>query len=178
MDWTLLILLAALLVTFLAWSRARRQTAEAREAKEAALRSKTYSLEPQESSDGRGFAVIAPDGSRLEPGALSWTEHGLEAVPVVGLEEHTDARHGRAFAAGQPVELIVEEPPTIDVWNSKMTMRAGRIPTTAERHLSQRLDAGEVGECVVLWEELAADPTDGRTGLLLLLIHRDIGLES
>lgn len=177
MDWTLLALLAALLVTFLAWSRARRQSAEANEASEAAVRRKTYTLEPQETAVGRGFVVIAPDGSRLEPEGLSWAEHGLETVPVVGLDEHMDARHSRDFAAGQTVELIVDEPPTIDVWNSKMTMRAGRVPTATARDLSQRLDAGEVGECIVLWEELAADPTNGRTGFLLLLFHRDIGLE-
>jgi hypothetical protein len=37
------------------------------------------------------------------------------------------------------------------------------------------LDAGEVSECVVVWEDLSGTR---RTGLQLLLVHRDLTLES
>lgn len=190
MDATFLILLLALFLTWLAWLAARQKTRMAAAEAVAQQQRNSYSLEEWDDGHARGFHVIGPDGERLTPGELDWTEHGLMAAEVMAMPgPSTDAGSGDVdaggsdaaggrddFTAGASVELIPAEDgqARVEVWNTRMTARAGELhPDIARRVLAFDDDAA-VGECVILEE----GPADGdHTGLLLLLVRHDMLLD-
>jgi hypothetical protein len=178
MDRTLIILLVAIGLVYLAWRSAQRQTQVARLRERALSERNSCTLEPHEGPDGRGFVVVMADGRRSDAAELSWHDAGLEIIAVSGFRPAPDAGGASAFAPGSNVELIDgDEPgePLLWVWDPVMTSRAGTIPAHDAGRLRRWMDAGEVGECVVLWEERSGTR---RTGLQLLLVHRDLGIES
>jgi hypothetical protein len=178
MDRTLIILLVAIGLVYLAWRSAQRQTQLARVREQAQSERNSCTLEPQERPDGRGFVVVMADGRRSDASGLSWHDAGLEIIGVSGFRPAPDAGGASAFAPGSNVELIDgDEPgePLLWVWDPAMTSRAGAIPARDADRVRRWMDAGEVGECVVVWEERSGTR---RTGLKLLLVHRDLVIES
>jgi hypothetical protein len=178
MDRSLIILLVAIGLVYLAWRSAQRQTQLARLREQAQSDRNSCTLEPHETPDGRGFVVVMADGRRSDASELSWHDAGLEIIAVAGFRPTTDAGGASAFAPGRNVELIDgDEPgePLLWVWDSAMTSRAGTIPGQDAHRVRRWMDAGEVGECVVVWEERSGTR---RTGLQLLLVHRDLVIES
>jgi hypothetical protein len=178
MDRSLIILLVAIGLVYLAWRSAQRQTRIARLRELAQSERNSCTLEPDETPDGRGFIVVTADGHRSDGSTLSWRDDGLEIIDVAGFRPMPDAGGASTFAPGLNVELIDgDEPgePLLWVWDATMTSRAGTIPAQHADHVRRWLDAGEVGECVVVWEDLSGTR---RTGLQLLLVHRDLTLES
>jgi hypothetical protein len=178
MDRSLIILLVAIGLVYLAWRSAQRQTQLARLREQARSDRNSCTLEPHETPDGRGFVVVMADGRRSDASELSWHDAGLEIIAVAGFRPTTDAGGASAFAPGRNVELIDgDEPgePLLWVWDSAMTSRAGTIPGQDAHRVRRWMDAGEVGECVVVWEERSGIR---RTGLQLLLVHRDLVIES
>lgn len=176
-DRTLLLLLAALALVFFAWRAARRQTQRALAAREAAIERATKTLEPVESPHSRGFVVVLSTGETSDEWELTWDDDGVMLLPLDGFPATPEAADSAAFTPGMNVELVVDsdDPLVIEAWDPAMTLRAGRVPAEHARAVLQRIDAVEVGECVVLREYLEQGR---RTGLELLLVHRDSPLES
>lgn len=175
MDRTLIILLVALALVYLAWLSARRQVARQRQQQQEHVARHSCTLEPLETHDGHGFAVTGADGGRRDPATLAWGEDGLEVMPLENFRADAEAGGADSFAAGLNVELIDgdEADPLLWVWDRGMTARAGSIPAHRTRQVRQWLDDGVVGECIVVWEGLAAGR---RTGLQVLLVHRDVDI--
>jgi hypothetical protein len=178
MDRSLIILLVLIGLVYLAWRSAQRQTQLARLREQAHSDRSSCTLEPQERPDGRGFVVVMADGRRSDSSGLSWDDAGLEIIAVSGFRPASDAGGASAFAPGRNVELIDgDEPgdPLLWVWDPALTSRAGTIPAQDAGRVRRWMDAGEVGECVVVWEERSGTR---RTGLQLLLVHRDLVIDS
>jgi hypothetical protein len=178
MDRSLIILLVLIGLVYLAWRSAQRQTRIALLREQAQSDRNSCTLEPHERPDGRGFVVVMADGRRSDASELSWHDAGLEIINVSGFRPAPDAGGASAFAPGSNVELLDgDEPgePLLWVWDSAMTSRAGTVPAQDAHSVRRWMDAGEVGECVVVWEERSGTR---RTGLRLLLVHRDLVIES
>jgi hypothetical protein len=174
MDRTLLFLLVALALTYLAWRAAREQTARAHRARAAEQERNSCTLEAVETADGRGFIVVRPDGSRSDGADLSWTDHGLEVVDVDVRGDAGDTT-SPAFRPGRDVELIpTDDDARLEVWDAGMTLRAGALDEATSARVGRRTEADEVGGCIVLRETVRA----GRlVRLRLLLVHVDMMLD-
>jgi hypothetical protein len=177
MDRTLILLLLALALTWLAWRAARRQGVAARAAREEALEGATSTLEPVEAADGRGFVVVLSSGQRSDRLDMSWEQHGVQIARVVDFQAAGEAATSPAFAPGSAVELIPDDDDdrTIRVWDRSMTVRAGRLPDDDAELVRDRADAGEIGTCLVLWERRAHGR---RSGIDVLILHADMLLET
>jgi hypothetical protein len=176
-DRTLILLLVALALVYLAWLAAKKQTAVIRQRQAEQYERHSFTLEPEEGEDSRGFLVVTADGDRSDGADLTWQNDGVEVVPLAAFRPGPEAGEAPAFAAGASVELIEGDEPerALWVWDRAMTARAGAIPAGTADAVRRRLDAGDVAECIVLREERTAGR---RTGLHLLLVHRDVDLEA
>jgi hypothetical protein len=175
MDRSLTLLLLAIALTWLAWRAARRQTERAVLLRALEQERSSCTLEAVESARGRGFVVVAGDGSRSDGAGLRWDEHGVEIVDVAPQHASPDADTATAFNAGSGVELIpADDGRALQVWDPGMTVCAGIVDPLRASALLQRADADEIGECLVVWEHL-----DGRrrTGIRLLVVHADMLLD-
>jgi hypothetical protein len=176
MDRTLILLLIALAIVYLAWRSARRQNQRLRATREQQIEQRTSTLEPHDDAHSRGFVVLLPDGTRSDEYEVRWEQDALDIVSVDDFPATPEASSAAEFDPGEAVELIPDEEDerSIWVWDRGMTMRAGRVPQDMVAALRARDDRGEIGECIVLRELLDAGR---RTGLELLVIHRDMPLE-
>jgi hypothetical protein len=174
-DRSLTLLLLAIALTWLAWRAARRQTLCAHAMRAAEQERGSCTLEPVETDHGRGFDVVTPDGTRSDGSGLQWAEHGLAVITVDMRSASAEAQLAAEFNAGADVELIpAEDDRTLEVWDRGMSVRAGVVAPLMGAIVLQRAAAGEIGECVVLWEERSGGR---RTQLRLLLVHTDLVLE-
>jgi hypothetical protein len=172
----MIFVLLALVLTWLAWLAARRQVTRQQAAREAAAERSSCVLEPVEDARGRGFVAITGDGVRSDSGELDWDRHGLCVLDVDMAVRSEDADVVAAFNAGSSVELIQsDDAGRLEVWDAGMTARAGSVAAADTRAVAGWLDAGAVGECIIIREHRAAGR---RTGLQLLLIHADLDVES
>jgi hypothetical protein len=175
MDWHLTILIALLVVVYLAWRRERRANQLAR-ARGAALEGARwhYQLVPAGTEAGRGYAVRTTDGEPLGD-APHWDDDGILLVPVTAGPQQRDALQDPAFEPGSRIQLVTDEPAGgVGVLDNTGTVRAGVLPPELAPVVRERLDSGELTDCVVLWETRQAGE---RTGIVLLLVHEDAVVE-
>jgi hypothetical protein len=180
MDWHLSILLLAIVFTFLAWRRARRESELAR-ARTAMLEAPrwTYRLEAVVGERTAGYRVVAGDGSWSDDLPADWERHGLAIITLGPDNVRAEAIRHEAFEAGGGVSLAVEEGPrnggSITVWDEGQTVQLGWIPARVAPVVTARLGSGDLTDCVVLREHFDAGT---RTGVDLLLVHRDAAVEA
>jgi hypothetical protein len=177
MDFTLILMLAALALVYTAWRGARRENQRLRAAREQEIERRSSSLEPLERANGRGYVVVLPDGARADEYETDWEQDGIDIVRLDAFPATPEAATIPAFAPGTAVELIVddEDEHIIWVWDRGMTLRAGRVPDARAAEISTRANDGQIGDCIVLWETLAGGQ---RSGLDILITHRDMPIES
>jgi hypothetical protein len=179
MDWHLALLLLAIAVTYFAWRRARRQSELARTATPPLEPARwTYRLEPHHDG-GSGYTIVSAEGTRLPDDAITWDVHGLDVVRIPGggdLDPH--ALGDDRFDPGSGVQLISEGDETaqsLGVWDETGSVRLGSVGADDAARAAAYIERRELTDCVVLRETTA----DGvRTGLLLLLVHRDTAVEA
>jgi hypothetical protein len=130
MDFTLILMLAALALVYTAWRGARRENQRLRAAREQEIERRSSSLEPLERANGRGYVVVLPDGARADEYETDWEQDGIDIVRLDAFPATPEAATIPAFAPGTAVELIVddEDERIIWVWDRGMTLRAGRVP--------------------------------------------------
>jgi hypothetical protein len=181
MDWHIGILLVAIVFTYLAWRRARREN-ELERARSVALEAPrwTYRLEPQAGDTEIGYRVVAEDSTWTDAGAVDWDRHGIDIIDMDGDDVRTDSIGDEAFEAGAGIRLNVDhesdrDARSVSVWNESRTIHLGQVPRGHATAVAARLSAGELSDCVVLKELLTRGV---RTGVQLLLVHRDTAVDA
>jgi uncharacterized iron-regulated membrane protein len=179
MDWHISILLVAIVFTFLAWRRARRESEVAR-ARTAAMEEPrwTYRLEPLDTEMEAGYRVVAGDGSWADDRAPDWDVHGIDIIAMGPDHVRAEAIRHDAFQAGGGIALATDPRvggEVVTVWDEARSVQLGWVPARIAPSIAARLAAGELTDCVILREHLR----DGeRTGVELLLVHRDAAVET
>ena len=164
MSWSQLLLLVAILAVFLLWRRARHQVRRARADIESHRARNTFTFDVADDGPARRFVVRDAAGAEVAPERLSWSEHGLEAIPgTPAPAAATDLEPGTG------VELIDDEE-GVGVWNRELTRRLGRVDPAGTPAARRRLDEGELGSCVILRHAPGA--------LTLLLIHAGVDVDA
>jgi hypothetical protein len=163
-TWSQAILALAILVLFIAWRRARGQTAALHARIEEHRARNTFTFEAIVDESGRSIAVLDAADARIDPASLGWEEHGLEQI--AGAYDG-----GGSPAPGTAVELV-EADDGVEVWTRDVPRRLGRLHGEHERAVRDRLARREVGGCVLLNEPR------GEQGVFdLLLIHAGVDVE-
>jgi hypothetical protein len=165
------LLIAALVLVFLAWRAARRRNQLLAAAQAAEAERRNFSLDFRESDSGRGFAILDADGQAVDPRTLDWDADGMKLLRLSGYRPGGEAGDHPDFTAGAAIELIPadDDPAVIEVWNAAMTARAGTLRPADATALPEH-----PGECLVLWETRSGGT---RTDLLLLLVAEGMELE-
>jgi hypothetical protein len=181
MDWHIGILLIAIVFTYLAWRRARRENELAR-ARSAALEAPrwTYRLEPMAADTEIGYRVVAEDSGWTDAEAVDWDRHGIDIIGMDGDDVRADSIGDEAFEAGAGIRLNVDheadrDASSVSVWDESRTIHLGWVPHGHAAAVSARLAAGDLSDCVVLKELLTRG---ARTGVQLLLVHRDTAVDA
>jgi type II secretory pathway pseudopilin PulG len=180
-DWHIGILLVAIVFTFLAWRRARREN-EVAQARAAALEEPrwTYRLQPLDGLDVSGYRVISEDGRWSDDSTPRWDQHGIDIIELGPDNVRAEAVRDDAFEAGAGVHLTTEHDAagavrSVWVWDEQRGVHLGWIPAPLTPVIAARLAAGDLSDCVVLRETF----NDGeRAGVHLLLVHRDTAVEA
>jgi hypothetical protein len=161
-------LVLAIIVVFFAWRSARRKNQRLAMEQAAQQARNSYTLDEIDEATVRGFTVLDADGAPLDLQSLRWEDHGLQVVEVDAFPAG-ELGDSPDFAPGASVELVSADDAAsiFDVWNSQMTLRAGRVrvPEAA---------AAAAAECIVL-QELRVE--NQRVGLRLLLMGEDMLLK-
>jgi hypothetical protein len=179
MDWHLALLLLAIAVTYFAWRRARRQSELARASAPPLEPARwTYRLEPRR-DDGGGYVIVSADGTHLPDDAITWDVHGLDVIRIPGGGDLDPGALGDdRFDPGSGVQLISEGDATaqrLGVWDEAGSVRLGTVGPEDAVRATAYIERRELTDCIVLGESTA----DGvRTGLVLLLVHRDTAVEA
>jgi hypothetical protein len=196
-DWQFGILLLAIAVTWLAWRRARRQ-AELERARAAALAEPRwqYCLVPAggEAGVGPGYRVETPDGQHIPDERLQWERHGLEVVSIGGATmegaaeplsspgsldalDPLDALEAlEALEAGTGMQLVAAaQDGVIEVRDEAAARHVATLRGEVARAVADRLDSGELTDCIVL-REPAGDESGGEWRLLL--VHGDAAVDA
>jgi hypothetical protein len=177
MDWHLSLLLLAIVVTYLAWRRAQRQS-ELQRVRAAALEEARWRytlLEvPASAGLGPGYEVADAGHGPLDWRELRWDEHGIQVIDVsadpaaasVLLDEVFDAGAGVRLEAGTDDAGVA----AVAVWDEGRSVRGPDVAGPLAAHLQKILEKGELADCIVL-REAARGAADTR--VRLLLVHRD-----
>jgi hypothetical protein len=181
MDWHIGIMLIAIVFTYLAWRRARRQNELAR-ARSAALEEPrwTYRLEAVDGAAETGYRIVAEDEAGWHSEAPDWDRDGIEIMGLHGADVRAAAIGDEAFEAGAGIRLVAERDDRgtagpVSVWDEGRAIHLGWIPREHADRVAARLQTGELSDCIVLREALH----DGvRAGVDLLLVHRDAAVEA
>jgi hypothetical protein len=180
-DWHIGILLVAILFTYLAWRRARRENELAR-VRGAALEAPrwTYRLEEFDGGDASGYRVLSQDGQWSEGTAPRWDEHGIDIIELGPDNVRVDAVRDDAFESGAGVHLAAEHDSSgavrsVWVWDEGRSVHLGWIPAPRTAAIAARLASGDLSDCVVLRETFHGEE---RSGVHLLLVHRDTAGEA
>jgi hypothetical protein len=181
MDWHIGILLVAIVFTYLFWRRARRENELAR-ARSVALEAPrwTYPLESPADNTEIGYRIVAEDSTWTDDEAVDWDRHGIDIIDMDGDDVRADSIVEDAFEAGAGIRLVVDPEGTgndrmVSVWDESRTIHLGWIPHGHAAAVSARLAAGDLSDCVVLMELLTRGQ---RTGVRLLLVHRDAAVDA
>jgi hypothetical protein len=183
MDWHLSLLLLAIVVTYLAWRRAQRQS-ELERVRAAALAEARWRytlVEVPASNDlGQGYDVADTSQRPLEWHELRWDEHGVEVVDVNADPAAAPVLLDEVFDAGAGVRLEAGTDGTgaaaVAVWDEGRSVRGAVLTGPLAAHLHYILEKGELGDCIVL-REAARDAADARVRLLLVHRHTDVVAE-
>jgi hypothetical protein len=181
MDWHIGILLIAIVFTYLAWRRARRENELAR-ARSVALEAPRwmYRLEPLAGETEIGYRVAAADSTWTDDEVADWERHGIDIIDIDGDNVRADSIVEDAFEAGAGIRLVVDDESTgdnrlVSAWDDSLTIHLGWVPHGRAAEVSARLAAGDLSDCVVLRELLTRGT---RTGVQLLLVHRDTAVDA
>lgn len=165
MSWSQAILALAILILFIAWRRARAQTAAMRARIEEHRALNTFTFEAVSDASGRAIAVFDATDGRVDPRSLNWDEHGLERMTA-------EFAGGESPPPGTAVELMPEQSDVIEVWSRELTRCLGQLHGAHVKAVRERIERREVGSCVLLSEPHGTDGT-----LELLLIHAGVDVE-
>lgn len=156
-----LLVLVAIIVTYLMWRRVRRENQRLRAANETLLEQRTYNLEPASDDGGSGYHVHDGAGRRVDASALQWERDGLAVVTLHQV--------GAGARPGQQVQLVPTGEGPVEVLREDDTL-LGTLGGAEAALVDAAMERQELTDAIVLWHD-----TNG--SVTLLLVHAAIMLE-